>query len=366
MAELTSNIEHLPEPMTEEVLVCPLCGNADFTLKFRTHDHLYRLPGEFELVECNGCGLFRMSPRPTLDLIGMYYPDNYGAYRTPDVLPPRGGALRAAVRERIRHSVLSSLGYDVGQLSLWQRLLQPWFVKHFYSQASYSYGDRFPRFVPNGKALEVGCGNCTYLGLLKRHGWTVTGVDMSTQAAIQAKAAFDIDVFVGQLESADLEAESYDYIHLSHVVEHFFDPLETMRIISHLLKPGGIAYIEVPNGAGLGAEMSGEYWYGWDPPRHLYTFTPDTCRMLFERSGLVLKRMTTGLTDTFDWEIVFRREDEVGTISDRPPKLNVADAEKAKAKCIEAEKLFTERPLSGDYIACWVEKPVSIRNAQAV
>lgn len=344
---------------TETVDQCPLCGSSDSTLLFNTFDRLYRLPGSFPMLSCGGCGLFRLSPRPTPSSIGTYYPDDYGAYATPTSPNGRAGGIRRALREGVRASVLSSLGYDTGRMALWQRIFQPLFVRRFYQQATYSYGDRFPRFAANGKALEVGCGRCTFLGLLKRHGWNVTGVDMSPHAAQSAKEAFDIDVIVGQLEDAGLESETFDYVHLSHVVEHFFDPLATMKIIARLLKPNGIAYIEVPNGKGLGAEMSGEYWYGWDPPRHLFTFTPDTFRMLMDKAGLSIRKMKTGLSDTFDWEIAFRNEDAAGKILSRPPSLNYAEEQTAKGRMSEAEDQFLVRPNDGDFIACWVEKPAA-------
>lgn len=366
MGTLSSGTNPENEPNTEPVANCPLCGSSGSTFKFRMYDRLYRLPGEFGLIECEGCGLFRLSPRPDIASIGLYYPNSYGAYVTPKVTTANGASFMTTIREGIRHSVLSTLGYKTDPLSLWQRLLQPWFVKRFYRQATYSYGDRFPRFVPNGRALEVGCGNCTYLGMLKRHGWAVTGVDMSVEAAKKAKSAFDIDVFVGQLEEAPLESEYFDYVHLSHVVEHFFNPLETMQMIVRLLKPGGVAYIEVPNGSGVGAELSGEFWYGWDAPRHLYTFTPDTCKLLLEMSGLDLKRMVTGISDTFEWELAFRREDESNTLLERPPILSSIDAKELKAKRYRAEVLFSERPLSGDYIACWAEKPFKTAFNQSV
>lgn len=357
MTDSSNNISSgIGEPETELVDQCPLCGSREFTFRFWTFDRLYRLPGKFGMITCDGCGLYRLSPRPTPASIGMYYPEDYGAYVTPKSTNGQNGG-NGGLKEGVRKSVLAALGYNVGRLSFWQKLFQPVFVRRFYSEATYSYGDRFPRFVPNGRALEVGCGNCTYLSFLKRNGWSVTGVDMSAQAALKAKEAFDIDVIVGQLQDASLESESFDYVHLSHVVEHFFDPLETMRTIARLLKPNGIAYIEVPNGKGLGAEMSGEYWYGWDPPRHLFTFAPDTCRLLMKNAGLSVTKIRTGLTNTFDWEIAYRNEEAAGKVLSRPPELNAEEKAKTEQKAREEKALFVGRPHDGDYIACWVQKP---------
>ncbi|MEK7855919.1 MAG: class I SAM-dependent methyltransferase, partial [Acidobacteriota bacterium] len=200
--------------------------------------------------------------------IGVYYPEDYGAHTTPDSRSESNNGLLGRIKAGVRVSVLSALGYSESRLKLWQKLLQPLFVRKFYLDATYGYGDRFPRFVKDGKAFEIGCGNCVYLSFLKKHGWDVLGVDMSQQAAEKAREAFGIEVLVGQIEEAGLARHSFDYIHLSHVVEHFFDPLKAMKLVADLLKPGGTLYMEVPNAGGIRAELSGEYWYGWDAPRH--------------------------------------------------------------------------------------------------
>jgi SAM-dependent methyltransferase len=295
-----------------------------------------------------------LSPRATSAEIKQHYPDDYGAYVTPKQEVKTGPISK--IKEMIRNSVLYSLGYGEASVSSIQRLLASALRKRFFLEATYSYGERFPHFVPGGKALEVGCGNALFLSFLKRHGWDVTGVDMSETAAAAAKNSFGIDVIVGQIEESGLDENSFDYIHLSHVVEHFYDPLKTMAFIARLLKPNGTLYMEVPNAKGIGAEMNGEYWYGWDAPRHVVMFSPDTCRQLLEKCGLLLAKMETGMSDTSAWQIIYKQEALAGIRRTDRPALNEEEEKFAKERFEAEKRLFMNRPLDGDYVACWATK----------
>src|SRR5262249_18179345 len=62
--------------VTETVSTCPLCGSGDATWIAHARDRLHHVPGEFAFVRCNACTLVRLSPRPTAEALGAYYPDD--------------------------------------------------------------------------------------------------------------------------------------------------------------------------------------------------------------------------------------------------------------------------------------------------
>ena len=98
----------------------------------------------------------------------------------------------------------------------------------------------------------------------------------------------------GDLFNAELPAGYFDVITLWHVLEHTGDPVENLRRVGKLLKPGGLLLAEVPNSAGLIARICGPYWLGWDLPRHLVHFTPRTLRHAARRCGLRVQRTVFG------------------------------------------------------------------------
>jgi hypothetical protein len=45
-------------------------------------------------------------------------------------------------------------------------------------------------------------------------------------------------------------------------------------------------YIVVPNAASVERRLLGRYWALWDPPRHLWHFTPASLQTLLQRLGM--------------------------------------------------------------------------------
>lgn len=349
-------------PPTEMVTQCPLCNSVAAEYMFPTWDRLHRLPGEFALVRCIDCELVRLSPRPVIEQLSFYYPEaEYYSYQKPAraVLSP---GWRNGLRRRIRDSVLESKGYPVGDLALWQRTLQPLFIRLFRHRIPYGFGERFPRYQPQGSALEIGCGSGSFLGVLKHHGWQVAGIELSEAAAAVAKRELDIDVFVGPLQEAPFASASFDYVHMSHVIEHIPDPVGALRTVAQLLKPGGMLYIETPNVDSFGRRRSGRYWFPWDSPRHLCLFTPAHLRRAINDAGLITKRLRTVVETHYDWEALYRREDqEQRKLPDHPqlpnnPHLSFASRCRFQLLTLVARLRHLFRPFNGDILMCWATR----------
>jgi hypothetical protein len=148
----------------EQVERCPLCGNGDSRFLADTFDRFYRLPGEFSLIECAECSLVRLSPRPTKESLGFYYPE--GEYYSYQVMPADIPHISKGLKDFIRNTVLSGLGYGSAQ-SFFVQLIRPVIKWIFFGRATYGWGARLPRFVQGGKAIDIGCGSGKYLYLLK-------------------------------------------------------------------------------------------------------------------------------------------------------------------------------------------------------
>ncbi|MDD2742215.1 MAG: class I SAM-dependent methyltransferase [Rhodocyclaceae bacterium] len=123
-----------------------------------------------------------------------------------------------------------------------------------------------------GRLLDVGCGNGNFLDFARRAGWQVRGLDFDP-AAVAAARAKELDVLEGTIALLDGERECYDRITLSHLLEHVYDPWETLANCHRLLKPGGVLWLETPNMNSSGRRVFGQYWRGLEPPRHLHLFS---------------------------------------------------------------------------------------------
>ena len=132
--------------------------------------------------------------------------------------------------------------------------------------------------------LEIGCANGQMLEELQADGHKVWGVEPDRQALVLAQQR-GLDVFYGTAESLPPEVKSrqYDMIVMNHVLEHTRDPLLALRNALQLLVDGGKLVMEVPNNSCIGLKSSGIAWMHLDVPRHLYFFTPQSFRAIYEK-----------------------------------------------------------------------------------
>lgn len=341
---------------TEELKACVLCESTESEFIFWNYDRLHFLPGKFGLVRCANCDFYRLSPRPAQGNLASYYPpDEYYSYQQPEDLAAfeREQNLRGLrkIKEKMRESVLENYGYPVPKLNVWQKILQPVFTKFFTERALYGLQDVFPRYVENGKALDIGCGNAEVLAYLKLFGWQVAGVDFNEAAAVAARKFFDIDVFTGRVEDAPFAPAEFDFIRMSHVIEHLPSVVDSMKHIASLLKPEGVIYIETPNIESFSFRQSREYWFPLECPRHLFLFSPKTLTAILEKCGIAVTKIETFFFDTYDWEDTYRAEEKTGEkLNSRPQISDFSKAEKLKN---EARKQHRANPLIGDIIRLW-------------
>jgi SAM-dependent methyltransferase len=112
----------------------------------------------------------------------------------------------------------------------------------------------------------------------------VLGLEPDPQAARLA-ASRGIPVLQGGLEQLAGQSESFDVITLSHVIEHFHDPLTSLRACWRLLKPGGHVWIETPNLDSAGHRRFSQHWRGVEAPRHLVLFNAAALSRLLGAAG---------------------------------------------------------------------------------
>ena len=87
------------------------------------------------------------------------------------------------------------------------------------------------------------------------------------------------------LPGACFKAESFDFVTLSHVLEHTTSPREMLSQVYEMVKVGGHLLVVVPNFDSPERKVAGAWWSHLEPPRHLYHFGANTLRKCLERAG---------------------------------------------------------------------------------
>lgn len=244
---------------------CPMCGCTRASLLFRQTDRLYRTTEkQFRVVRCGQCGLVRLDPQPSPQELRRYYPDTY--WFAPDRSP-------------------------VGRLEeLYRRVVLRGHVR-FVERALRASGAR-------GPLLDVGCGGGLFLGMMRRRGFRVVGLDTSREAAAVAWRHHGVPAAVADLEHAPFRRGSFAGITMSHVLEHLPDPCVYLAAAHRLLAPDGRLVIFVPNAASLQFHFLGRRWNGLDVPRHLFDYRDRDVERVLDVMGFeVVRRSYFSLRD---------------------------------------------------------------------
>ena len=249
-----------------ETAPCDLCGEREAITLFHGRDYRFGRPEEYPVVQCRSCGLVRIDPRPTQDALNDLYETEYPVE---EVDAPEPGTPR------------------------WQRLRELW------HRIAGNYAERLIARASKGESvLDVGCAYGKFLLPLKRKGLKVYGVEVNPRGVAYCRAA-GINVFCGTLEDAQIPDALVDTVILSQVLEHVRSPIQTLKEIHRVLKPGGRVFVLCPNGDGYLRTLFGRYWHGWHIPFHLYVFTPQTLTRVAEAAGFAVARIETVTPDDF-------------------------------------------------------------------
>jgi SAM-dependent methyltransferase len=206
----------------------------------------------FDILTCTTCGLGHTSPIP--DDIGAFYGEGYYGNR-------HGFTARLCFARRVR----------------------------FLSDAA-------PR---PGRALDVGCGDGSFLRAAAARGWAGVGTEIGRAAEISRASGLDVR---GTLDDV-AELGPFDAVTMWHTLEHFPDPRATIERIRPLLAAGGALLVAVPDAAGLQASLFRDKWFHLDVPRHLYHFSRDALAGLLGRAGFTIEawRHQEIELDVFGW-----------------------------------------------------------------
>jgi SAM-dependent methyltransferase len=100
---------------------------------------------------------------------------------------------------------------------------------------------------PDGRYLDVGCGDARTAGPYLRHAGHYTGVDVSASAVDEARShGFDA-VRIDDPAELPFEPGKFDMVVCLETLEHLVDPLAAVREMRRLLRPEGLLVATVPN-----------------------------------------------------------------------------------------------------------------------
>ncbi len=151
------------------------------------------------------------------------------------------------------------------------------------SQRNRARLELFTAEKPDGRLLEVGCGQCGFLRLARER-YDVHGIDISRTAVDAAQQEFGDRVHVANLERDNLPQYAYDAVAVFNILEHLQDPAGAVQKLYGALDQGGVMIGSVPNNSGpVGSVVT--VIANYFDRTHVSTYPPVQWRNIFQQAG---------------------------------------------------------------------------------
>jgi SAM-dependent methyltransferase len=138
------------------------------------------------------------------------------------------------------------------------------------------FGDAIARHVkPEMSVVEFGCAAGRVLERIEAHEKTGVEVNPHSRRAAQERGLHVVE------RLSELPDESADLVYSSHVLEHTLSPLDELREMRRVLRPGGELVLILP----VDDWRAQRDWAVPNVDHHLYTWTPQLIANLLYEAG---------------------------------------------------------------------------------
>lgn len=171
-----------------------------------------------------------------------------------------------------RHSdeILASRRRDMHQF--FEQMASSWRELHANAPGDYLFLDELTALVTDdATVLELGCGAGTLLEKLAPRRGNTIGVDYSQRMLDEARSALGeladkVELRLGSLEHLPAGDRSVDAVVCHMVLHHIEEPLEALREVRRVLRPGGLlAVVDLTKHSNeIMRQRYGDRWLGFD------------------------------------------------------------------------------------------------------
>lgn len=244
----------------DEYPSCDVCGEE------KCREILIARDGN-RIVECEGCGLWRTSPRIA--------EEKWLAWLRSE----KNERNRVLTENRVRFGVALPHNVVIAR-SGWYRRSVRRYSKILDCLVAHCDGDV-------KRIHDVGCGVGLFLLYCKRRGLEVSGNDLNECAVRTMVERFGLKAYGCTLREVPIEEGMLDAVTMGAYIEHSYHPYEDVVVARGLLRRGGALYISTFHVDSRHFDKLGRKWemFEWN---HVYHFSARTLTRMLERAGFEL------------------------------------------------------------------------------
>ncbi|EFL50797.1 Methyltransferase type 11 [Solidesulfovibrio fructosivorans JJ]] len=241
-----TNTGYLRDEFACKLQACPACNGRGLCLFMKKDGFLFD--------QCSTCGMVFLNPRLTDAATYAFYESEWINIYNETKFHGSSGAIE---RDRLENRYLLGILGDRNSL----------------------VGKQFLEVGPGGEG--------TLLHEASLLGCSVTGLELSSDnfASLTKRFGNSATLLNTTLEKAGLSDCFYDYVVMRDVLEHIPNPVDFLRELARILKPGGSLLIQVPNIEGLIYKFSGSRHtvvFGFEHPNY---WSPRSLDVALQRAG---------------------------------------------------------------------------------
>lgn len=166
---------------------------------------------------------------------------------------------------------------------------QYWLRGDEYIKFASIFVDKLPS--KKGTVLDIGCGLGWVVHEVNKRGYRGKGIDPNKGMTSYGKEKLNVDLKCVEFDKYHT-FEKFDYITLSHVIEHIPDLHRLLIKIKSHLKQNGRVLIATPNIDSLMFKIFKCRWYPMSPHEHIWQFTPKTLSKILRYEGYEIEKVT--------------------------------------------------------------------------
>lgn len=223
---------------------CIICGHTGYKIIEIKNKNI-------KYLKCERCGLYCIEPLPSVEISDQFYKNDYSKFLIEN---------------------------GINFFNLMRKCLED---IHF---------DKFISGKNNLNFLDIGSSTGHLLDYIKNKGLKVIGIEPSIDAAKYSVNNFGLDIKINKIEEVEFKKGSFDIIHMSHVIEHLFNPVCVIEKINSWLKENGILLISTPDSGGLFTKIYSTKWRLFQND-HLHLFNRQCLIRLLKRNGFKIEKV---------------------------------------------------------------------------